>query len=155
MKVSGRTATRLHAHTEKLLADVGAREDGAALEGICEKFRVPTECRDLARLAARAASGAARGDRLSAEEKLNLLESSDAFRRPQRLADLLRVAEAECYGAKRWIEQPFASRRALQAALAAARTVDSAALAAQGGDIPAALRAARVKRIAQAGEAAA
>ena len=74
---------------------------------------------------------------------LGLVEAIDAFRRPGRLDDLMDVAEAETFAARHWVQLPFAPRHAARAALATARRVDAQALAAEGGDIGARIRAAR------------
>ena len=118
-------------------------------EALCESLRVPVECRDLAVLAARHGEAAARAHRLAPRDLLGLLEACDAFRRPQRLAELMDVAEAECYGTRHWADIPFLPRHATRTALGAARHVDAASLAAAGGDIGARIRAARYANVLQ------
>ena len=120
-----------------------AREPLARLEALCESLKVPTECRELAVQAARHGAAAARAQDLSPRELLGLVEASDAFRRPGRLEELLDVAEAETYAARHWAQIPFPPRHAARSALAAARRIDTQALAAEGGDIGARIRAAR------------
>ena len=121
----------------------GARERPDGLEALCEALRVSMECRDLAVLAKRHIEAALRADCLAPGEMLGLVEASDAFRRPGRLNDLMDVAEAETFAARHWAQLPFAPRHAARAALATARRVDAQALAAEGGDIGARIRAAR------------
>ncbi len=119
------------------------RESPDGLGALCDALRVPAECRDLAMLAARQVAVALRADSLAPGEMLGLVEAIDAFRRPGRLDDLMDVAEAETFAARHWVQLPFAPRHAARAALATARRVDAQALAAEGGDIGARIRAAR------------
>src|SRR5690606_28485505 len=105
---------------------------------------VPADCRDMALLAARQMDRALDAHRLGAQELLVLLEAADALRRPQRLEELMNAAEAEAYGRRRWAEQPFLPRRAVERARRIVAAVDAAAIAREGGDIAARLRAARL-----------
>ena len=131
------------------LVTLAARESLDRLEALCESFKVPTECRDLALLAARHGSAAARAQHLAPRELLGLVEACDAFRRPQRLEELMDVSEAEAYAARHWAQIPYPPRHATRAALAAARHIDAAAVAAEGGDIGARIRAARYANLLQ------
>ena len=88
--------------------------------------------------------------RLVPMQMLSLVEMADAFRRPRRLDELLDVAEAETYAARHWREVPFRARHAAREGLRAARNVDAASLAAQGGDIGARIRAARYANVLKA-----
>ncbi len=127
-----------------------ARAAPEGLIALCEALRVPVECSDLALLAARQASTAARAELLSPGELLGLLEAGDAFRRPQRLQQLMDVAEAETYATRHWADIPYLPRHAVRTALVAARRIDAAALASEGGDIGARIRAARYTNVLQA-----
>ncbi|MGZ5106204.1 MAG: multifunctional CCA addition/repair protein [Usitatibacter sp.] len=119
--------------------------DPAEVDALAERVNAPGDCRELARLAACERDEVARPD-LDAEAKLGLLERSDAFRRPERLARLLEVAECDGHGER---SRPLAARDALQRALEAARRVDAAGIARENpGDIPGALRRARLVAIA-------
>jgi tRNA nucleotidyltransferase (CCA-adding enzyme) len=131
----------------------GARGDEdreSNVESLCARLRVPADCRDLALLAEKRVEAAMRAARAGPEQLIDLLEASDAFRRPQRLEELMRVAEAEAFGARRWAEAPFLARHAAQRALRAAQGADAAAIAGRGGDIAGRLRRERIARIAAA-----
>ena len=121
----------------------GMRGQAGQMEALTEALRVPTECRDLAILAARQMAHAMRADLLNPSEMLGLVEASDAFRRPARLDELMDMAEAETFAVRHWAQIPFVPRRAVHVALATARRIDAQALAAEGGDIGARIRAAR------------
>ena len=107
----------------------GARGNLAAIEQFCERLRTPAECRDAALLAARLVAQARSADTLAPDELLALLESADAFRRPERLGELLLVAEAETVGEGAEPTPHYAPRRAMLEALELARSVDTAAIA--------------------------
>jgi tRNA nucleotidyltransferase (CCA-adding enzyme) len=128
----------------------GARAKEGAIDALCEKLRVPADCRDLAVLAEKRIELALRAAEATPTDRVVLLETSDAFRRPQRLEDLMSVAQAESFGVRRWVEVPYPPRRTAAAALARVRSVDASAIAAEGGDIAARLRAARVASLASA-----
>jgi tRNA nucleotidyltransferase (CCA-adding enzyme) len=78
---------------------VGHEEAGARLAAeLCERLRVPTDFRDLAVLAARWHGLVHRAEELRARTILELLESCDAFRRPERFRELLVACEADHRG---------------------------------------------------------
>ena len=62
------------------------------VEAICKRLRVPNEVRELALLASRQGKSLGSADRATPDELLRLLKASDAFRRPERFAELLEVA---------------------------------------------------------------
>ena len=129
----------------------GARASGeAGLRALCARWKAPTGCRELALLSLRELDRIRRAAELPPAEKLALLEACDAFRRPRRFSDLLRIAEAETRGERRRVELPYAPRVALEAALARAKSVDAGAIAASGakGEIAQRLRRARAAAIA-------
>jgi tRNA nucleotidyltransferase (CCA-adding enzyme) len=115
------------------------------------RLRAPTDCRDLALLAARWSARVREARRLDAAALVDLLERTDAFRRPERFASL--VDACECDAAA--IAADPARRPVLERALAAARGVDAGAIAAANpGDVPGAIHAARVGAVAAAAAAA-
>ena len=93
--------------------------DEAAVEAISERLKVPNEVRDLALTAARNRSLLLKKD-ASPPELLELLKRTDAFRRPERFAELLQAA--------RRAEPGFAAQR-IEAARRAAEGVDAGAIA--------------------------
>jgi tRNA nucleotidyltransferase (CCA-adding enzyme) len=101
----------------------------ALLEAICERLRVPTDCRDVARIAARFHSDIHRVEQLRPETRLTLLERCDALRRPDRFELILLACEADYRGRLGWEERDYTPAAAWRAALAAVRTVDAGAIA--------------------------
>ena len=81
---------------------------GARLvEALAARLRVPTDYRDLAVLAARWHGLAHRAEELRPRTILELLESCDAFRRPQRFGELLIACEADHRGRGGFGERPY------------------------------------------------
>ena len=120
--------------------------DGGDAARLAGRVNAPGDCRELALLAIRERDSIASPD-LDADSTLEVLERSDSFRRPERLDLLLEVAECDAHAEA---AEAFAPRRAMRRALDAARTVDAGAVACENpGDIPAALRRARLVAIAQ------
>ena len=104
---------------------IGHEERSARLlKGVCERWRVPRECRELADVVAREHGNIHRSGDFSATALLRLLERCDALRRPERLAEVLLACECDARGRLGFGEQAYPQRERLLRALAAARTVD-------------------------------
>jgi tRNA nucleotidyltransferase (CCA-adding enzyme) len=117
------------------------------------RLRVPGDCRDLAVLVARHHGDAGRAPRLTADERVSLLESLDAFRRPSRLEPFLQACACDFYGRPGYEALPFLAADTLRQALRAAQSVDAGALIASLPDrsqIPASLHRARTDAVAAA-----
>ena len=113
---------------------------------VCERLRVPTDCRDAALLAAREHGNVHRSLDLDAGGLVRLLERCDALRRPELLAQVLDACEADYRGRTGFEDRPYPQRARLLGALDAAQEVDGGAIAA--GVLDAGPR--RGERIAQA-----
>jgi tRNA nucleotidyltransferase (CCA-adding enzyme) len=112
-----------------------------AIEALAARVNVPSECREIALLAARekANVGVAR----SPEELLAILERGDAFRRPARLGLLIDACECDDRAASGALA--YAPRARLEQARAVAAAIDAGAVArANPADIPGAIRSARL-----------
>ena len=102
----------------------GHEELGVPLiEALCERLKVPNGHRELAVLAARYHTHVHRAGELKAATLLSLLESCDAFRRPERFAELLLACEADARGRTGLEQTPYPQRDYLQRARAAAAAV--------------------------------
>ena len=117
-------------------ADILPRHHGhetrsvALVDAVCERLRVPVECRDVARLAARYHGDMHRVAELRGETLLGVLERCDALRRPERFEQVLQACEADYRGRRGWEDRGYAQGEAWRAALAAVRAVDAGAIAA-------------------------
>ena len=103
----------------------------ALAESLCERWRVPADCRALAVVVAREHGNVHRSAELNAKALVRLFERCDAWRRPERFAELLLACECDARGRLGLEERAYAPRQRLAAALAAARAVDTAAVAAK------------------------
>ena len=101
------------------------------LKKVCNRLRVPNECRELADVVAREHGNIHRSAECGASALVRLLERCDAFRKPQRFEQVLLACECDARGRLGLQDQPYPQRDRLLAALAAARAVDTAAIAAQ------------------------
>ncbi len=125
------------------------------LRALCERLRVPVDCRELAEVVASEHGNVHRSGELNAAAALRLLERCDALRRPERFADVLLACECDARGRLGREEAPYPPRGRLQRALALAQ-IDTTAIAAHGAargldgpQIGAAVRTARVQAIAE------
>jgi len=119
---------------------------------LSNRLKVPSACRDLARLTARYAATVRRAAELKPAALLDLLLLTDALRRPERLQGLVRASTA----APLWRGPPAAAtalETRLTAALAVVRGVDAGALASRGSrvkDLRQRIRSARLRALREA-----
>jgi tRNA nucleotidyltransferase (CCA-adding enzyme) len=118
---------------------------------LCERLRVPGECRDLAILVARYHGDVHRAQELRAATILKLLAAADVYRRPERFEELLAACSSDYHGRSGLETRTYPQADLLRAAAAAARTVDAGSIAqtvAQEPDrIAAAVAAARLTAV--------
>jgi tRNA nucleotidyltransferase (CCA-adding enzyme) len=118
------------------------------VRALCERLRVPAECRDLALIVARDHGNAHRALELRPSTLVELFERVDAFRRPERFEQFLQACECDFRGRPGYDEKPYPAPDYLQSALAVARAVDAGAAARRAG--PARARPAVFEARAQA-----
>ena len=106
------------------------RSEGLARQ-VSARWKVPTECRELAELVAREHTHVHQSAGFSAEARLRLLERCDAWRRPERFAELLWACECDARGRLGLQDRPYPQRAGLSADLAATQAVNLAAVSAQ------------------------
>ncbi len=93
---------------ERWPAHHGHEEAGVPLvEALSLRLKAPNECRELAALAARHHTSVHRALELKPATVLKLLESTDAFRRPERFAELLLACEADARGRAGLEDRPY------------------------------------------------
>jgi len=103
----------------------------ALVRALCERLKVPVDCRELAELTAREHGNVHRSGDFDAAALVRLLDRCDAWRRPQRFADLLLACECDARGRTGLSEQPYPQRERLWRALALAAAVDTGEVAAR------------------------
>ncbi len=113
---------RHHGHEER-----GER----LLRGLCQRLRVPTECRELAEVVAREHGNIHRSGELGATALVRLLQRCDAFRKPQRFAEVLLACECDARGRLGFSESGYPQATRLLAALTAAQSVATQPIAEQ------------------------
>ena len=94
------------------------------VDDLCDRLRVPGLHRELARLVAEHHGKVHRAFELRAETVLGLLETCDAFRRPERFEGFLLACQADAQGRKGLESRPYPQRDYL----AEARRVAAAAM---------------------------
>jgi tRNA nucleotidyltransferase (CCA-adding enzyme) len=123
------------------------------LKPLCERLRVPNECRDLAVLVAREHGNIHRVMEMGAAALVRLFERCDALRKPARFAEALQACEADARGRLGFEACDYPQAERLRVALAAARAVDAGAIAQTCADKPAqikeAVHRARVEAVAR------
>ena len=119
--------------------------------GLSERWRVPSECKELAQVLAREHTHVHQSSSFSAEARLRLLERCDAWRRPERFAQMLLGCECDARGRLGLEDRDYPQRQQLMDDLAATQAVDLAAVSAaalakglKGPAIGAAVQAARL-----------
>ncbi len=121
------------------------------VQAICQRLRVPGDCRDLAVMTARDHGNVGRALEMRSASLVDLLMRNDAFRKPERFLDFLLAAECDHFGRTGFEQVPFPQTDFLRAVLHAARQVNAGAIAAQCADhparIPEAVRTARIAAV--------
>jgi tRNA nucleotidyltransferase (CCA-adding enzyme) len=96
---------------------------------MCERLRVPNECRDLAVLVAREHGNIHRVMEMGAAALVRLLERCDALRKPARFAEALQACESDARGRLGFERRDYPQAERLRVALVAARSVGAVAQA--------------------------
>jgi tRNA nucleotidyltransferase (CCA-adding enzyme) len=119
--------------------------EGTVITELSKRLRVPTDCRDLAVMTAREHGNVSRALELAPDTIVTLFERCDAFRKPDRFAQMLLASGCDA----RSRDDPQAPY--LLRALDAARGVNAGEVAARCAEnrakIPEAVHAARVAAV--------
>ena len=130
---------------------IGHEQRGVELiKKLVQRLRVPSDCRNLALLAARYHGDIHRAFELRAETVIRLFQSADAWRRPERFAELLQACASDARGRKGNEQDAYPQADYLLQLLATARAVNAGEIAASCTDeaaIPERVRLARVVAI--------
>ncbi len=96
---------------------------------VCERLRVPLQCRALADVVAMEHGNIHRSSEFGAAALVRLLERCDAFRKPQRFADVLLACECDARGRLDLQDAAYPQRQRLTQALKAAQSVVTSVIA--------------------------
>ena len=101
------------------------------LQSVCERLRIPVECKELSEVVAREHGNIHRSEELNPAALMRLLERCDAIRKPERLTDILLACECYARGRKDFEDVTYGPATKLQEVLKAALSVTTASIAEQ------------------------
>jgi tRNA nucleotidyltransferase (CCA-adding enzyme) len=99
------------------------------LQKVCERLRVPTDCKELAEVVAREHGNIHRSAELGPEALMRLLDRCDAIRQPERFARVLQACECDARGRLGFEEAAYPQAERLLKAQQAALSVETAPIA--------------------------
>lgn len=109
---------------------IGHEQRSATLaKTVAERWRVPTDCAELAQVVACEHGNIHRSGELGAAALLRLLQRCDALRRPERFGLVLQACECDARGRLGRHDTPYPQASRLRQALSAALTVDAGEIA--------------------------
>ena len=120
------------------------------LRGLCERLRVPGECRDLGLLVARYHGDIHRAPELRADTLVRLFHSCDVWRKPERFTQVLQACMSDARGRTGHEQDDYPQAAYLLRALQAAQAVNAGEIARNCADkakISECLRLARVAAV--------
>lgn len=137
---------------EVLPRHIGHEGRGVPLaRALSERWRVPSDCKELAELCAREHTHIHQSGAFGPEARLRLIERCDALRRPERFAQLLLACECDARGRLGLEDRPYPQRERLQRDLDVLLGLDLSAVTAdalaQGKKGPAIGRAVQEARL--------
>lgn len=117
---------------------------------LCERLRVPSDCRSLALLAVRYHGDVHRAQELRPATLADILQAVDAYRKPARFDQFLQACESDFHGRPGYAEKPYPQAERFREALLAAKSVDAGAIAqglSEAAEINRKVREARIQAI--------
>jgi len=125
----------------------------ALLRGLCDRLRVPGECRDLGLLVARYHGDVHRAQQLRPDTIVRIFQHCDAWRKPERFMQLLEACTSDARGRTGHQQDEYPQAAFLQRMLLAAQAVNAGEIAQQCADknlIAARVSEARIVAVEQA-----
>jgi tRNA nucleotidyltransferase (CCA-adding enzyme) len=122
----------------------------ALVHKLCDRYKIPNDYRELAAITAEYHTHVHRAFEILPKTLLNVLEATDAFRRPERFEQFLLACTADSRGRTGHEDDAFPQADFYRAAAEAARRIDVGALVdsgLQGAEIGKALREQRLAAI--------
>lgn len=99
------------------------------LKDVCDRLRVPNDCRELADVVAREHGNIHRSDSYDAAALVRLVERCDGLRKPERLHDILLACECDVRGRLGYTERDYPQRPHLAQVLSTMQLVPTKAIA--------------------------
>jgi len=96
---------------------------------VCDRLRVPSDCKELAEVVAREHGNIHRSSELNAEALMRLLERCDAVRQAERFARVLQACECDARGRLGLADVPYPQAARLLQTQQAALSVETAPIA--------------------------
>lgn len=119
---------------------------------LCKRLTVPNEYRELALITSEYHTHIHRAMELKAKTVVKVLESTDAFRRPERFQQFLSACEADARGRLGFEQRDYPQRAFFQQALACCQAIDAKDFVAKGlkgKEIASAINEERLHRVGQ------
>ena len=119
---------------------------------LCERLKVPTDIRDFTLLAVQHHDLVHSIEQLKPSTIVNLLNTIDVWRKPERLEQLILVSEADCKGRTGWENEPYPQADYLRQAYQVATQITAKQVIAEGisgAAIKAALQEKRINALAK------
>ena len=111
---------------------IAHEERGAKLvKELCQRLRVPNDCRELAITAAAHHGNAHRALEMRAPAIMKLIQATDALRQTDRFEEFLQVCQSDFHGRPGYESKAYDQTSVLRTALRAAQEVDAGAIAQQ------------------------
>ncbi len=109
---------------------IGHEERSAGLvKTLCQRLRVPNDCRDLAVIVARFHGKMHRALEMRPDTLLHLLHDTDALRQPARFEQFLLACECDSRGRAGFEHKPYPQADHMRMVLRAATSIDAGAVA--------------------------
>lgn len=104
------------------------------LKDVCERLRVPADCRDLGLLVARYHGDVHRAEQLRPDTIVRLFQNCDAWRKPERFTQILQACMSDARGRTGHEQDGYPQADYLKHALHAAQSVNAGEIAQQCED---------------------
>ncbi|WP_318442183.1 multifunctional CCA addition/repair protein [Photobacterium leiognathi] len=122
------------------------------IKALCQRLRVPNEYRDLALLVCEQHTKIHHAEEMRADTFIKIFDQIDAWRKPERVAQLATCCRADARGRTHFEQTPYPQADIFQAVFAIAQQVDVKAIVAagfKGAEIREQLAAKRIEAVTQ------
>ncbi|WP_318433627.1 multifunctional CCA addition/repair protein [Photobacterium leiognathi] len=122
------------------------------IKALCQRLRVPNEYRDIALLVCEQHTKIHHAEEMRADTFIKIFDQIDAWRKPERVAQLATCCRADARGRTHFEQTPYPQADIFQAVFAIAQQVDVKAIVAagfKGAEIREQLAAKRIEAVTQ------